>query len=61
MLVPLLALMGVPCVTVPVARTTSGLLSGVHVSDRLGDDARAILAARLIEALSGAPTEASSS
>ncbi|MCJ2083519.1 amidase [Methylobacterium sp. J-090] len=44
-------LMGVPCVTVPVGSTASGLPLGVQVIARLGDDARAVMAARLVETL----------
>ncbi len=42
-------LMGVPCVTLPVARTSAGLPVGVQVIARFGDDGRALAAAGLIE------------
>jgi Asp-tRNA(Asn)/Glu-tRNA(Gln) amidotransferase A subunit family amidase len=41
--------MGVPCVTVPVGSTPAGLPLGVQVIARLGDDARALTAARFVE------------
>ncbi|WP_027172695.1 amidase [Methylobacterium sp. 10] len=44
-------LMGVPCVTVPVGSTATGLPLGVQVIARLGDDARAITAAHFVETL----------
>jgi Asp-tRNA(Asn)/Glu-tRNA(Gln) amidotransferase A subunit family amidase len=44
-------LMGVPCVTVPAGSTPSGLPLGVQVIARVGDDARALTAARLVETL----------
>ncbi|NEU12746.1 amidase [Methylobacterium sp. BTF04] len=44
-------LLGVPCVTVPVGRTAIGLPLGVQTIARLGDDARALAAARFIEML----------
>ncbi|MET7244245.1 amidase [Methylobacterium sp. EM32] len=42
-------LMGVPCVTLPVDRTSTGLPVGVQVIARFGDDGRALAAAGLIE------------
>ncbi|MFH6785423.1 MULTISPECIES: amidase [Methylobacterium] len=42
-------LMGVPCVTLPVDRTSDGLPVGVQVIARFGDDGRALAAAGLIE------------
>ncbi len=42
-------LMGVPCVTLPVDRTSAGLPVGVQVIARFGDDGRALAAAGLIE------------
>ncbi|MCJ2034520.1 amidase [Methylobacterium sp. J-068] len=44
-------LMGVPCVTVPAGSTGTGLPLGVQVIARLGDDARALRAARFVETL----------
>ncbi len=41
--------MGVPCVTLPVDRTSAGLPVGVQVITRFGDDGRALAAAGLIE------------
>ena len=46
-------LMGVPCVTVPVGRSATGLPLGVQVIARRGDDARALGAARFVETLMG--------
>ncbi|AWB21731.1 amidase [Methylobacterium currus] len=42
-------LMGVPCVTLPVDRTSAGLPVGIQVIARFGDDGRALAAAGLIE------------
>ncbi|GJD37581.1 amidase [Methylobacterium bullatum] len=44
-------LMGVPCVTVPVGSTPTGLPLGVQVIARHGDDARALKAAHCVETL----------
>jgi Asp-tRNA(Asn)/Glu-tRNA(Gln) amidotransferase A subunit family amidase len=44
-------LMSIPCVTVPVRNTLTGLPLGVQIIARLGDDARALTAAHFAETL----------